>query len=76
MEPIVKGIVDQEFAKRRPELEDISIQIRGRRELALNEVFAHNFLSAFLERNGFAVQRNFVLPTDFIGESDTPAGTI
>lgn len=47
------------------ELAELSKQIWSRPELAMDEVFAHNTLSTFLEARGFTVERRYILDTAF-----------
>ncbi|XP_064468789.1 xaa-Arg dipeptidase-like [Ornithodoros turicata] len=70
-----RTVVQNAIDGRREKLHQISRFLWGNPELALEEVKAHDYLTDFLESEGFSVQRNYLLPTAFRAEYRSPGGS-
>ena len=63
--PSPSGVIDAELEREAGALKDISQQIWSKPELAYKENFAHDVLTEYLDKNGFAVEQHFILETAF-----------
>ena len=68
-----KSTIDKAITAARERLRDVSNQIWENPELGMEEVKAHTLLTDFLEKEGFQVERSFVLKTAFRATFHTPA---
>ncbi|XP_064474068.1 xaa-Arg dipeptidase-like [Ornithodoros turicata] len=68
MDAAFGATVEEAIEGRREKLHQLSRFLWENPELALEEVKAHNYLTDFLQSEGFSVQRNYLLPTAFRAE--------
>lgn len=59
------SVVAPKIDSKAKELQEISLKIWEKPELAYEEHFAHGILSDYFEKEGFEVTRNYTLPTAF-----------
>ena len=64
----LKLVICQTIDKRLDSLNEISEQIWNHPQLCFEEVFAHDFLTDFLEKEGFEVSKRTPIETSFIAK--------
>ncbi|XP_077536400.1 peptidase M20 domain-containing protein 2-like [Haemaphysalis longicornis] len=71
----LKDVVHEVMELNSAELAELSCFLWSHPELALQEMKAHELLTAFLERRGFTVERRYLLDTAFRAEFRAPGGS-
>ncbi len=75
----LKKVACEAIDKAAEDLHELSQNIWNNPELCFQEKYAHETISAFLEKYGFPVERNFVLETAFkasVGETKVSMVTL
>ena len=65
MSPYLKEVVCKAIDRVKEDLYSVSRDLWEHPELSYKEVYAHDTISAFLEKQGFEVDRHFVVETGF-----------
>ena len=60
-----KDIISEAIEREAESLKELSGKIWSKPELCFAEVFAHDTLTEYLERHGFAVTRKYIVDTAF-----------
>lgn len=67
-------LVTKAIEARKTKFADLSKYLWEHPELALKEVMAHDYITNYLESEGFSVQRSYLLDTAFRAEYNTGSG--
>lgn len=74
MDGELKKLICSTIDARASDLNDVSQAIWSHPELAYEEHFAHEFLTNFLEKEGFKVERKTPLETSFVAKYGDASG--
>ena len=72
----MKTVAFNEIDSNAPQLYELSKAIWDKPELCFNEHSAHDLLTTFLEKQGFQVERHFILPTAFRASYEKGPGPV